>query len=263
MGFNALGSWQVPIELLVCAIPDPLRGGEMLRALADTPNDDVLETVAAQALLDAAWRLVQQRKIFDITCEVVNVFFTCSWIFWRDHSGLWPCLVFCFMKEVAEKNIEFTRACKKGWEVPPLLLLGTLLNVTLYVLLLYQALEYEDYPHERLGQIPIAIWGCMRWWSLLGHLRGFKAIGPRILPILFALGSMGPFFMVCFIIMLGFLSSFYALADTDADAQRVRGIYLLAMLGDTGFLGRDACRFGTTWRMRKLRLLYLTIPFRV
>ncbi|CAE7542713.1 gcy-35 [Symbiodinium sp. CCMP2592] len=228
------GYRQVPVELSVCVIPDPLRNGQMLKSLANTPNDDVLATMAAQALLDAAWGLTRSRKIFDITCESIILLFTCGWIFFRVHRGLWPCLVFGLMKEFLEKGIQTVRYWKKGWSVPLGLVAGTALNLTLYVLLVYQAMISDGYPSDRMGQMAIAVFGCTRWWSLLAHLRGFKAIGSKILPILYALGSMGPFLLVFGIIMLGFLSSFCALSDEALTMTRVRGIYFLAMLGEEG-----------------------------
>lgn len=236
------GYRQVPVELSVCVIPDPLRSGQMLKSLANTPNDDVLATTAAQALLDAAWALTRSRKIFDITCESIILLFTCSWIFFREHRGLWPCLVFCLMKEFVEKGIETVRSWKKGWSVPLALVAGTALNISLYVILIYQAMISDDYPSDRMGQIAIAVFGCTRWWSLLAHLRGFKAIGSKILPILYALGSMGPFLLVFGIIMLGFLSSFCALSDEALTMTRVRGIYFLAMLGEDGDTVLDGAR---------------------
>ena len=195
------GCRQVPVELRVCVIPDPLRSGLMLKSLATTPNDAVLATLAAQALLDAAWALTRSRKIFDIACESIILLFTCGWIFFREHRGFWPCLVFCLMKELVEKGMETVRSWKNGWSVPLVLVAGTALNITLYVLLVYQAILSEEYPSDRMGQIAIAVFGCTRWWSLLAHLRGFKAIGSKILPILY-LGCCWKSFSICTVIFI-------------------------------------------------------------
>lgn len=225
------GTQQVPIELLACAFPNPLRGGWLLRALIDTPNEEILTSIAGRAVLHAAWLQVRPRFVLNILVDAATVAMATAWSIelLPIYSG-WPILAATLCKELVEFGFLVSHYLSHGWvrQFFGAQQMINAVNFALFWCLLWPTVAASGQESSRL---PLALFACMRWWRLLFQLRGFAAIGTRILPIIYTLRSMGPFFLVIVMLLLGFLTAFFAL---ESDGIRI-DVFMNAYRG--GFLG--------------------------
>jgi len=71
----------------------------------------------------------------------------------------------------------------------------------------------------------------LRWFQLLFMFRGFKLLGPKLLPILFTLKSMGPFLIVLLFYVVGFLHAYWTLSSRSF-GEVILICYRLGIMGD-------------------------------
>eukprot|EP00929_Paragymnodinium_shiwhaense_P037198 TRINITY_DN19862_c0_g1_i1.p1 TRINITY_DN19862_c0_g1~~TRINITY_DN19862_c0_g1_i1.p1 ORF type:complete len:867 (-),score=49.36 TRINITY_DN19862_c0_g1_i1:236-2836(-) len=215
------------VVVSVCMVPNLHTNSHLLRALYDTPNDDVLKEPIVSALIAAAAGTVWPRVVLDTTLSILNILLISLWVVSPSCRFVgWPFLAILLFKHVIAGAMATVAYAKRGWlqKCVSWWIGISLARDIIHINMLYAVL-YGDVS-ERYKRYSLGFYACMAWWCLLRDMCVTEFLGPKVLPIVSALASLGPFMVFIAMICAGFV---YLLAALDGLDDPEIGIYLAAL----------------------------------
>ncbi|CAK8996823.1 Uncharacterized protein SCF082_LOCUS4947 [Durusdinium trenchii] len=258
---NLFNTPEVQAELKLLPLSADLACSPLiLQALAETANEDTLETDTVHAVLWSAWIQHRWTSLIDILLNGVNVVLLCllSLMYHGletrvSPSNLSAVLAVLYAKEV----IEWFLAC-----FPECLSSGLSVDVvwdTVYCgigwVVISSHLGVLDLNDATLKPF-MAVFSCLAWLRMLYSLRGEAWLGPRFLPIVAAIKDTAAFFFITTICVMATAHGYYQIAPRAEDPSPIFSSLLqtfrLGILGDFDlfeFEGQDTeyDRVDATW----------------
>mmetsp|Transcript_60495 Transcript_60495/g.129805 ORF Transcript_60495/g.129805 Transcript_60495/m.129805 type:complete len:967 (-) Transcript_60495:143-3043(-) len=254
MGFTP--SRTVPIEVQQCLLPGIHRDLEVRFALAEAPSDKVFGTPGCQAIVENGWKEMHLWKVWDSVANLMVVLLFLVNSLAMDHTSAQTLDMERPAKEICKSiNVYVVPMLSLFWlrsvfieigQAFGCFWLGTLSSyisfdefvdvamITLMAFVLRTCVQHEFFGMDvvsKWDRILMAITVFSRWLKVLNSCRGFRIIGPRMLPILRALQDMYPFLAVVFCPLFGFVHAYQCLGIRTPSAAFI-DIYRLAFFGD-------------------------------
>eukprot|EP00929_Paragymnodinium_shiwhaense_P008204 TRINITY_DN112149_c0_g1_i1.p1 TRINITY_DN112149_c0_g1~~TRINITY_DN112149_c0_g1_i1.p1 ORF type:complete len:812 (+),score=126.77 TRINITY_DN112149_c0_g1_i1:148-2583(+) len=217
-----------PIVVSVCMVPNLHTNSHLLRALYETPNDHILKEPIVSALIAAAAASVFPRVVLTVVLHTLCIALVTFWLVSpSDRFVGWPLLVILLLKSLASEVTEFVAYLKRGW-LRKFLSLSSRINLVwaaIQMNLLYAVLTESVTDAQK--RYSLGFYACMAWWIFLRDMCYTEFLGPKVLPIITALASLGPFMIFIGMICAGFA---YLLAALDGGLDDANGAIYLAAL---------------------------------
>jgi hypothetical protein len=244
---------------------------DIVKALAESPNNEALGTEAAHAIIEQAWLGALMPYSIDCLLNAVYVAVLCMITLNLKHADtggvLWIAICACITaKDVVEELLQLRQSIaeneSKDW-------CGILRQICSYICTTEQFWDWGGIMADVLGMITVwsdgvasrmilAFWVGTRWMRCLYGLRGYERIGQKMLPILQALRDTVIFMLVVVFFLAAAVHAYYVLEVKDAHSNlyiAVLYMFRLALFGDFDLFeleGVDVTyeRTGDTWQPR-------------
>jgi len=221
------GDQFVDVDLYMCHVPHIIDSMPVLKALADSEQDEIFQEIECQALVHLWWERISLKAYLLIAFQVVYLLLFCSLNLVLTNavygnSALRIVTICCGIVLTLEQLFEtaqFAGYAASGLAQRYLFSWvnwGDQIRITCSaVIILIILIEGRDVKDS-------AIFGCVfgsvvfsRWMTVLYALRAVRGIGTRILPIMSTMWEVGPFTGVLFMYLCGFVNMYYALGLQD------------------------------------------------
>eukprot|EP00928_Gymnodinium_smaydae_P039548 TRINITY_DN26995_c0_g1_i1.p1 TRINITY_DN26995_c0_g1~~TRINITY_DN26995_c0_g1_i1.p1 ORF type:complete len:976 (+),score=153.16 TRINITY_DN26995_c0_g1_i1:67-2928(+) len=245
------GKSQVMVELAQCLLSNIHCDADVFFALTNSPNEEIFDTRAAQSMVINLWHRTRSFWIMVFIANFMSAFlFAAVCMLLNSHTGpsfhtvastgwKWVLLIPLGGLYVFNVSMEVLQACgywrfgkfrRYIFDVGNLVdicrvICSGVITVKLYVS--WQQLKYWDLHWKNL----LAFTALLRWLRVVMCLKGFRVVGPRMLPILRATANIKPFILVVLFPLLGVSTCYVALDIADVPDSFI-SMYRLGFLGD-------------------------------
>mmetsp|Transcript_53442 Transcript_53442/g.127450 ORF Transcript_53442/g.127450 Transcript_53442/m.127450 type:complete len:760 (+) Transcript_53442:82-2361(+) len=213
--------------------PALLCSTEVLRALAEVPGQSTWQTLAARAVIAHAWNYAFPLFCFDMGLCAFRLWLL-VWLTYKMHHLQFPPLAvwtlcvatgcdFCLalLNLIATvcfawRDGETTRQKNRR----PFA--GLLRRVHIYNFFCVGVVVFEGIACYKVSQglrkglqnrLTLATWVACKWLHFAWHLRGTRLVGKRMLPVVYALGDVAGFLIVCLFALIAAIHMYYVLGD--------------------------------------------------
>ena len=177
---------------------------EAVEALATTPNRSFLGSTAATAIICYAWREVFHMHMIDSVLYVLALCALCNLT--SSLSFYFLCVL--LFKRIAEETFQMFEAVRHRHR-EAFVSIGTVFD-WLNILVVYvgltaahNSLHNDAFEHGSVGRMAIAAMSGGRWVQFLYYLRGLRVVGPRFLPIIYAIFELKVFVLILVFVFAG------------------------------------------------------------
>ena len=211
----------------------------ILRCLAEASNDAIFQSDAVQALVSAAWQQLRFTTAWEVSLDIANVVFPCiasAGIRQREgccsNEFLWI-VVALHAKRTAEELWQYGRflfrcsgvRSRKKCSVD----LGNVMDF-IYLAVGWSAISLHLEHQEPAVEKPImSVFCVLVWLRALYSLRGESWLGPRLLPILWAVKDTLAFILVTVVCTLAATHAYYMLCiniDASSDLSQIYAAFV-------------------------------------